>query len=106
MGKALTPSQAIALAMDLIKGTIYEQRLLLYKRERGLNTEILLDIPWYNGFMDRYSEYLQSGGCLIKNIKRASWCLFENFKNMYVAVYNAMVAAKVRLNVQQRWRNY
>jgi hypothetical protein len=71
MGQALTRDQVVGLADEVISGTIHEQRLLEFKRKRGLSKgnsnedERLLGTAWYKGFMDRHKDKIKRRKCRI-----------------------------------------
>jgi hypothetical protein len=51
--------------------------------------------------MNRNKEVLKRARCQVKDQKRRTWCTYEHFSNMYDGVYEAMVAAKVAVKLEE-----
>jgi hypothetical protein len=98
MGAALTKDQVINLADSLIKGTSFHDEFVAFKKKRGLfvpKEGIIVGNGWYNGFMERNSAIIHRRQGRVKDMKRHSWCVYENFESMYESVYKTMVKSNV-----------
>ena len=64
---------------------------------------MVLGSGYWNGFMRRHSHIIRSKRSVKFEAKRAEWCTYENFSDMYNHIYDAMVAkgiaSKVDTNV-------
>lgn len=83
IGEPLSRGQVIGLAEEMIKGTIYETKILEYKQQRKIMSDRLLNKRLYKGFMKRYKHELRRGRCRHKDVKRHTWCTYEHFSIMY-----------------------
>jgi hypothetical protein len=81
----------------MIKGTVYAQRLSLYKTKRHLSVrdDDLLGQRWYTSFMERNKDKIRRGAGKIRDIKRHTWCTYDAFSEMYNCVHGAMEEAGV-----------
>jgi hypothetical protein len=87
----------MALAMDLCRGTVNEERMLDFKCKRNYNTDALLGPKWYSNFMERWNHVITRRRCKHKDTMRHSWSTHKKISNMYDAVYDAMVGAGVAI---------
>lgn len=102
IGQPLDRKEVCSLASEMIKGTSYETKMKMFKEKRGLDcTNQILGTRWYDNFMTRYAHVLKRGRCKHKDIKRKTWCTKEHFTNMYDAVYEKMVEAKVAIKLEE-----
>ena len=51
--------------------------------------------------MDRQCLELKRGRGKVKDIKRHTWCSYENFENMYRCAYSQMVEAGVAIELPE-----
>jgi hypothetical protein len=57
---------------------------------------------WYEGFLKRYSDKILRGTGAVSNIKRHTWCTYQNFCDVYDCIYDAMCLAKVAVELEER----
>jgi hypothetical protein len=97
IGQPLTQDQVLALAISLIEGTDVAVRVIAWKKKYShyYDDRPLLGKGWYNAFMSRHHDILRKGKARTKDMNRQEWVTYENFKNMYEAVYETMVMAGV-----------
>jgi hypothetical protein len=72
-----------------------EERMLEYKKKRGIASKRLVGAGWYSGFMRRYGRRAKSHN---KDSKQHTWCTCEIFSNMHDSIYPQMVEAGVVIN--------
>lgn len=105
MGEALTKYELMELTDDIIRGTKYETDFLEYRTKVGIennseeNSTAIVGEAWFQNFMTRWSMELKKGKCKIQDTQRHTWCITENFENMYDCVYKSMVACKVAVEL-------
>ena len=98
MGAPLDRNQVILLANDLMKGTIYQERLALYKKKHTCADEVdKVGVRWYYNFMRRNGHILKSVVTRTCDSKRWDYIRRENFEIMYDCVYEKMVEAGVAM---------
>jgi hypothetical protein len=51
--------------------------------------------------MRRNSTLLKLKKCKVKDVNKHTWCNYENFSNMYCAVYDAMVESGVAIKLDE-----
>lgn len=98
IGEALTKESVIELMEETIKGTKYEEALKNFKMSRNIemkNSNSVVGNAWYHGFMKRNNQLVRKGRCLVKDMKRHTWCTYDHFSNMYDSVYDRMVMSGV-----------
>jgi hypothetical protein len=95
MGEPLTRSTVIEFANSIIGQTEYKEQVEAAKKLRGLHNANKLGIRWYHGFLNHHAKLLTTSGTVIKDVKRRTWVMKENFENMYENVYKTMVEAGV-----------
>jgi hypothetical protein len=101
IGMALNRENVIDLTSELIQGTEFEKKFKDFKKVRYIDgkrtngEKFQVGKTWYNGFMLRNKEALRRGKCKVRDIKRHTWCTYENFRNMYDCVYLSMVESGV-----------
>ncbi len=98
LGNNLSQSDTIAMANELIQGTVYEQRLIDWKKKNNPATKIKLrDDPdfvvkpdvsfgWYRGFCKRYPEIEAKRSRNVKHY-RTTWSTYAMLDDMYSLVY-------------------
>lgn len=101
IGQPLVRGQVIGLAEEMIAGTKYEKKMLNYKKKRKIVSKRVLSKRWYRGFMNRFKRVLKRGRRRHRDVKRLTWCTYEKFSNMYIAVYEKMVEAKVAIKLEE-----
>lgn len=80
MGAPLTKDQVISLANDLIKGTKYEESMVLFKEDRKIFVDPedektkTVGVRWYMGLMQRHNDKLKRSKGLVRDIKRFNYC--------------------------------
>ena len=82
IGSALIADEVIALASEIIEGTMHETNLLEYKEKRNIISNSLLGKAWYHGFMKRNEDKIKRARCKVRDQKRLTWCTVDNFENM------------------------
>jgi hypothetical protein len=61
------------------------------RTNRGRREKMLLGTGYWNRFMRRHQHIIQSKRSVKFEAKRAEWCTYENFSEMYAHIYEAMV---------------
>ena len=102
IGSALTREIIMALAAEIISGTEYEKELLEYKHKRNIQSKSICGRAWYTGFIKRNHDQIKRARCKVRDQQRLTWCIHENFKNMYDSVYDKMVMAGVAEKVNHQ----
>ncbi len=101
MGRLLTKSTVIEFANDLIAKTEFQGLVAAAKKLRCLEEETTLGTAWYHGFLKCHAALLTTSGTVIKDVKRRTWVMRENFENMYDNVYKTMVKAGVAEELEE-----
>jgi hypothetical protein len=86
MGQPLTRSTVIEFANSIINQTEYEEQVEAAKKLRGLHDANKLVIRWYHGFLNRHAMLLTTSGTVIKDVKRRTWVMKENFENTKMCI--------------------
>ena len=60
-------------------------------------TTMLLGTGYWNRFMRRHRHVIRSKPSVKFEVKRAEWCTYENFSEMYAHIYEAMVEHGIAL---------
>jgi hypothetical protein len=111
IGSPLCKDQVISLVASLICNTVHYDSLVEFKKRLRLQIPIVDDDScgessflgrrWYEGFLLRNNDKIMRGKGRVKDIKRHTWCTYENFVDMYDGVYKAMVLAKVAVELDE-----
>jgi hypothetical protein len=105
MGESLTKYEVMDLADEIIADTESEDRLIEYCKKRQIYKDLssgkIVGERWYSNFINRHKEKLKRGRCKIQDVNRLTWCTTEHFQNMYDAVYEEMVNAKVAIKFEE-----
>ena len=95
MGAALDKEQCLSLVNSSIEGTSHQEYLSEFKKKRKLDDDESAGNGWYRGFIERNSDYVVRKNGRIKDLKRHTWCTYENFERMYNSIYRQMVNSNV-----------
>jgi hypothetical protein len=86
MGEPLTRSTVIEFANRIINKTEYKEQVESAKTLSGLQDTNKLGIRWYHGFLNHHAMLLTTSGTVIKDVKRRTWVMKENFENIQKCV--------------------
>ena len=95
--RTITKDELLLLANSIIKGTVYEDRVIAFKTKHSHydDGDELLGRGWYEGFMGRNAHVLQSSYGIKFSVHRADWCNWANVLYMYDKVYEKLTEAKI-----------
>jgi hypothetical protein len=102
IGEALTKYEIFELADDLIRGSVHAEAYIKYCERRYIIKDwdrTIVGESWYRGFMLRNENKLKRAKCKVIDNNRRTYCTYENFSNMYDAVYENMVDAGVAIKL-------
>jgi hypothetical protein len=102
IGEALTKYEIFELADDLIRGSVHADAYINYCERRHIIKDwdrTIVGESWYRGFMLRNENKLKRAKCKVIDNNRRTYCTYENFSNMYDAVYENMVDAGVAIKL-------
>jgi hypothetical protein len=104
IGHALSRTEVIELANELIVGTEHAVAITKFKEQRGMKItgNKYVSKSWYQGFMRRNADKLKRGRCRVIDTNRHTWCTYENFERMYEGVYAAMVEAGIAVRSEEK----
>ncbi len=102
MGNPLTKSTIIELANGLIVETEYQKKVKDCKELCKLQKTGKLSDAWCHEFLSQFSDQLMRSGTTIKDTKRNTWVIKDNFTNMYENVYQTMVEAGIAKIVEDK----
>ena len=95
INKPLSISGCIQLANSMISGTAYFEKLVEFKRSRGINSKTMeLGKSWFRSFCKRNPSIITTRAVKFA-VNRAEWCNVENVKIMYDCIYSELVDAGV-----------
>jgi hypothetical protein len=98
IGQPLTHEQVLPLAILLVVDMDVAAQVISWKKKDSLyndNQPLLGKKNWYNTFMSHHHDILWKSKARTKDINCQEWVMYENFSNMYKAVYKIMVMAGV-----------
>jgi hypothetical protein len=106
----ITSKQGLQLANSLIKGSAFQESVLLWKqnncsafRERGTQE---LGPGYWNGFLKRNKHLIRAKKAVKFDSKRAEWCTYSNIDEMYTEIYESMVEAGIAVKHNEKvWRS-
>jgi hypothetical protein len=112
--KSITMQESSSsLSSSTLSGTASTFHTASCKRQPGeeqpataedVETKMLLGTGYWNRFMKRHQHIIRSKRSVKFEAKRAEWCTYENFSEMYAHIYEAMVehgiASKCDTNVK------
>jgi hypothetical protein len=104
MNEPLTKSEVMHLCDDLIRGTIYEDKMKQFcsiRHIEGKKSGLLVGTAWYEGFMQGYEDVLTRKRVKLRDANRRTWCTMSHFSNMYHAIYKAMVECGVAIELDE-----
>jgi hypothetical protein len=104
IGEALTKYEIFELAEDLIRNSIHAEAYIKYCKRRHIKKDWdkqIVGEAWYRKFMKRYETKLKRAKCKVIDNNRRTYCTYENFSNMYNAVYENMVDAGVAIKLEE-----
>jgi hypothetical protein len=105
LGSPISCGQGVYLINDLIRGTIHQERLLLYKEKQGIvqPDDKLGKIGhnyWY-AFLERNKDKLQTKKGRKFELDRSKWNKYRNFKRMYDDIEDEMIEAGVAIRLDE-----
>jgi hypothetical protein len=103
MGEASTKDKVMDSADDILVDTIHADWLFVFCKLRNIKKmpARIVGSRWYTNFMRRHGDKIKCKPCSIQDQNRQTWCTIDNFKNMYTALYKAMVEAGIALNYDE-----
>jgi hypothetical protein len=101
MGEALTKTEVMSLADDIVADSIHVQNYVAFCKKRNINKDVskgeVVGNRWYRNFINRHKDKIKCKPCRVQDRKRLTWCTHDNFFNMYESVYESMVEAGVAI---------
>jgi hypothetical protein len=103
MGESLTKFEVMEVANEIQIYTVHAERLKEFCEKRNIKEDFskgkIVGTRWYSNFIKRHGNKLKTRPCRMQDGNRLTWCMLENFSNMYDAVYKAMVEVGVAINM-------
>ncbi len=94
--------QGLALANSIISGTSHESTVIAWKQKHcnsisrsDSREEPLLGKGYWLGFMKQNGHLVKAKHGVKFDSKRADWCSYQNFEDMYRVVYKEMVQSGI-----------
>jgi len=104
--QCVTPSQAIQLINEMIKGTDAQRNLIAWKRKYSFGSSGDVGSQYWRNLKKRNTDKICSKKGQKYELDRACWSTFANFSQMYTQVYEQMVEAKVSIELPDPvWMN-
>jgi hypothetical protein len=105
MGEALTKTEVMSLADDILAESVYTDNLVHFCNKRKINKDVsegkIVGNHWYKNSVNRHKDKIKCKPCRVQDRKRLTWCTHDNFRNMYDSVYEAMVEAGVAIKHEE-----
>jgi hypothetical protein len=104
LGEAQTKYEIMELANDLIRKTVHAAEYISFCEKRNIRKKWKKGIVgerWYKNLMNRYKHKLKRSKHKVQDANRRTYCTYENFSNMYKAVYENMVDAGVAIKLRE-----
>ncbi len=97
IGMPLNRGEVIELTTSMIAGQPIEEKVMAWKKKhiRYNDSQAVLGTKWYNNFMNRDQDRLTRKKALIRDVRRETWVMYDNFKLMYDCIYDQMVCAGI-----------
>jgi hypothetical protein len=102
MGQGLTKKEVIDVAVELIKGTVHEDRLNMCKSLRRIDNGNGLGRGWYGGFLKRNKGKIKTKKSRVQCSNRSECCSYNNFRVMYLCMMK-FTSAWLRLVLLKSW---
>jgi hypothetical protein len=105
LGSPISCGQGVHIINDLIRGTVYQEQLIEYKKKQGIvQSEDKLGMIGHNywyAFLERNKDKLETKKGRKFELDRSKWTKYRNFKKMYDDIEDDMVDAGVAIRLDE-----